>query len=235
MSNVTTINEQFLSWPLLIDIDDDGDLDLLQTSWDFFTDEKDPAFVMINDGNGVFTFDSDGSLTPGPTVGSQHWPLLADFNQDGRDDVYVFGMGNEGTEELDTQWAGTYHQLFLQNGESGLVDASAGAFTDSRRSIAHTATVGDIDGDGDIDIFNGGLGFNRGNLWAQGVGGIGSFFWVNHGDATFTANTDKLRAIPDHAVVYRGRTNPVMSRPWRVQGKCRRHIVGLRGSQNARS
>ena len=174
------INNQYITWATLIDIDSDGDLDLVINSWDFFEDEYDPAIVMINDGNGEFSF-SDEFMHPMATGGSQHWPLVADFNQDERDDLYVFGMGNEGGEASDTWWTGTYHQLFLQEEGIGLVDVSGESLTDPRRNIAHTAAIGDIDGDGDIDIFNGGTGFVPELIQQQGWQWVGTHFLINQG------------------------------------------------------
>jgi hypothetical protein len=201
------VNDQYLPWPTLIDIDSDGDLDLVVSSWDFFEDEYDPAIVMLNDGNGAFSF-SDELMHPMATGGSQHWPLVADFNQDERDDLYVFGMGNEGGEDSDTWWAGTYHQLFQQEEGLGLVDVSSESLADPRRNIAHTAAIGDIDGDGDIDIFNGGSSFHVPSLQNYGGQGLGSHFLTNQGGAgVFTPDLSKLpdffsAGLPDliHAV-----------------------------------
>ena len=41
------IDQQFISFVNLIDIDADGDVDMLQTSWDYFTDEKDPTILFL--------------------------------------------------------------------------------------------------------------------------------------------------------------------------------------------
>jgi hypothetical protein len=191
-SKEEVVNEQYIPWPTLIDIDSDGDLDLVITSWDFFEDEYDPALVMLNDGNGAFSF-SDEFMHPMATGGSQHWPLVADFNQDRRDDLYVVTMGNEGGEASNTWWTGTYQQLFLQEEGLGLVDASSGSLTDPRRSIAHTAAIGDIDGDGDIDIFNGGSGFVPELIWDQGLQWIGTHIMINQGGSgVFTPDLSKL-------------------------------------------
>ena len=186
------INSQYITWGTLIDIESDGDLDLVISSWDFFTDGYDPSIVMLNDGNGVFSF-SDEFMHPMATGGSQHWPLVADFNQDERDDLYVFGMGNEGGESSDTWWTGTYHQLFLQEEGLGLVDVSSESLTDPRRNIAHTAAIGDIDGDGDIDIFNGGTGFNVELVQEQGLQWVGTHLLINQGGGgVFTPDLSKL-------------------------------------------
>lgn len=185
---------QFVKWPSMIDIDADGDLDVLVTSWDFFTDEKDPSFVMLNDSTGHFTYDENGSSAPDPSVGSQHWSLIEDFNNDGKKDIYFLGMGNEGGEELVNWWTGTHNQLFLHTGAEGLVDNTAASLIEERRTVIHSATAGDIDGDGDIDIFNAALGLNGEGLAALGEEPLGSFFWINDGNAIFTSSDD--RALP---------------------------------------
>jgi hypothetical protein len=189
------INSHFISWGTLIDIESDGDLDLIANSWNFFTVAHDPVYVMLNDGTGAFSF-ADEFITPMAATGAQHWPLVADFNQDGRDDLYVFGMGNEGDEASDTLWTGTYNQLFLQREGLGLVDSSDETLTDPRRNIAHSAATGDIDGDGDLDIFNAGLKFRTDLMQMNGWQGLGSHFLINQGgEGVFTPNTARL---PDY-------------------------------------
>ena len=191
------IAQQFISRVNLIDIDADGDVDMLQTSWDFFTDEKDPTILFLNDGTGVFSISQNPLISPNLTVGSQAWPLIGDFNQDGVDDLYVFGMGNEGGEELNTWWMGTHHQLFLQNGTQGLLSPSDSSAFDHRRSIIHAATFGDIDGDGDLDIFNGSLSWDVERAAENGFDMLGSHFYLNDGAGNLSSDTTRLH--PDFA------------------------------------
>jgi len=202
------IAQQFISFVNLIDIDADGDVDLLQTSWDFFTDEKDPTILFLNDGTGVFSISENPLISPSATVGSQAWPLIADFNQDGFDDLYVFGMGNEGGEELNTLLNGSFHQLFIQNGTQGLVSPSDTSAFDNRRSIIHGATFGDIDGDGDLDIFNGSLSWNQASVDETGVEVVGSHFYLNDGAGNLTSDTTRLD--PSFAVLGHHVQNPAL-------------------------
>ena len=137
---------------VLGDIDGDGDSDLLVGNL------RQPNTVWLNNGVGVFT-DS------GQTLGNSSTTAIAlgDMNGDGNLDlVDVDGTRGNGTSTM----------IWLNDGN--------GTFTDSGAALgdeaAFAATIGDIDGDGDLDIVHGIYGFD----------GAPNTVWVNDGSAVFT-------------------------------------------------
>ena len=119
-----------------------------------------------------------------------------DFNGDGRADLAVFDAGVYVVEE--SVGVGNPPQLFLSGPDGRLHPSEALAEAVRREHMLRfprygrepsgpadlhlkSATSGDIDGDGDID------------LWVDSIGGanVSSHFMVNNGDGTFTLDEDR--------------------------------------------
>jgi len=84
--------------------------------------------------------------------------LIADFNNDGREDIFLNAHGTEGIEPF----PGYQNKLLLQN-------ASGEFYWDPDRlpeitDFSHGSDFGDIDGDGDLDLFINNLGDDDGNV-----------------------------------------------------------------------
>ena len=150
----------------------------------------------------ILVGEEDGSFTHAPelvdgTIEARVPIVVADdFNGDGRPDLAVFDYG--GYVFAERRGYGNPPQLFLSSPDGrlrpsdALVDAVRREHElrpDPRYSgpadlHLKSATSGDIDGDGDVD------------LWVDSIGGlnVASHFMVNNGDGTFTV--DEARAPP---------------------------------------
>lgn len=112
------------------DLDGDGDLDALYV-------RKGPAKVLFNDGNGIFS-DSGQNLADQVSMDV----ALGDLDSDGDLDAYVANAQNtEGKLPVD--------KVYLNDGK--------GIFTDTLQDLSessnNTASLGDLDGDGDLDVY----------------------------------------------------------------------------------
>ncbi len=113
------------------DIDNDGDLDIYQTSL-----MGGANFLFINDGDGSFTFKEAGALTS--AGGHTYGAAFSDFN-------------NDGVKEAITANWGSSVQLFIRN-ESTYVWVNESSLSE-QILYASSISVGDVNGDGKQDVF----------------------------------------------------------------------------------
>ena len=157
---------------------------------------KAPLRVFVGEGNGGFRHAPE--LVEGPIDVRRPIVVADDFNGDGRADLAVFDAGVYVLER--SVGAGNPPQLLLSSPDGRLRPSEALADAVRREHELRggpgkgisapadlhlkSATSGDIDGDGDID------------LWVDSIGGrnVSSHFMVNNGDGTFTV--DEARAPP---------------------------------------
>jgi hypothetical protein len=141
-----------------------------------------PGRVLIGDGKGGFRVatDSEFPLAALQTVHPRK-VLYADFNGDGRTDFFVADHG------WDTNpFPGAQNKLYLSLKDGGFEDATAKLPQVS--DFTHSAAAGDIDGDGDIDIFVGN-GYDS-------PGHVLSYFLMNDGKGNFTQTRTNIPAGP---------------------------------------
>jgi len=133
----------------------------------------------VNLGKGRFV-DGASRLFAGPVPRTQGGGrlVIADFNNDGRPDVYYADSGTEAAPNP----PGFHDTLVLSTPDGKLVDATANIphFHD----FTHSAAAGDVNGDGSVDLYVGNLG--GGSLCCAPM------VWLNDGSGHFRIAPEAL-------------------------------------------
>jgi enediyne biosynthesis protein E4 len=150
------------------DYDNDGLVDLYVTNSGSPSLGAKQNFLYHNDGGGTFT-----KILTGPIVTDARYSRGAtwvDYDNDGDLDMYVVNERNQANN--------LYRNQLHETGTATFVRVATGApVTDVASSL--TASWGDIDNDGDLDLF-------VGNGWPAGQT---DNLYLNNGDSTFTTVT----------------------------------------------
>ncbi|MGD1699911.1 FG-GAP-like repeat-containing protein [Dapis sp. BLCC M229] len=139
------------------DLDGDGDLDAFVATSGYYGG---PNKVWFNDGSGNFT-DSGQSLGNNVSDGVN----LGDLDGDGDLDAFVANY---------SYYQGSTSQVWINNG-AGVFTAGS---TVNTSGYTEDVTLGDLDGDGDLDAFV--------------VTGESDEVWINNGSGTFTNSGQSL-------------------------------------------
>ncbi len=177
---------------ITLDVDRDGDPDLLSmTSGPEGQGVGIPIEtvhrVWLNDGSGFFTDGTDAILGQNSIPWSAPRNMdYADFDADGFEDVVVFQQGWEfagcGTEPGDCP--GGPNLLFLPQ-PGGLIDSAPTRLNPyDLNEFTHSGAIGDVDCDGDVDIFEAN--------WGDETAGPVHNLQFNSGAGTFEENNSLL-------------------------------------------
>ena len=127
--------------PTFVDVDGDGDLDAVIGKYDGLIS------YYVNNGDGTFTEQTNGASDPNPfgdvNVTENASPVFADWDGDGDLDLLV---GNKAGE-----------LAYFRNDDGAFIalDATENPFADLSYENDAAPTVGDVDGDGDLDLIVG--------------------------------------------------------------------------------
>jgi hypothetical protein len=135
---------------VVIDANNDGLEDLLMGPSNWSVEPELSLAIFVNQGGGKFVEDAAGVIDNVPLVGFLNHPtIVADFNGDGADDAFLV---DQGLELGEPPFDGNQPKLLLSNGAGGLINASNTHLPPLETEFHHSASVGDIDGDSDLDI-----------------------------------------------------------------------------------
>lgn len=165
----------------LMDFDSDGDLDLIFNQFDWPPpQEPRPVLAYRNDGTGIFTKATKEVFAGIPLATTSVGGLvIEDFNGDGRDDLLLA----EGGQDHEPFPGG--QSLILIANENGQLINETQSRLPQQLAFTHSVTTGDIEGDGDIDIY-------LGNVWSSS--NIGPRFLINDGSGFFSEDTSRIPA-----------------------------------------
>lgn len=126
-----------------------------------------PPVFLLNKGNGRFV-DATQQLFGGPAP-SVEWGrelLSADFNRDGRPDIFIADHGHVNDSDPSAGRSGAQQHLILSTADGHFADASKNL--PQQLTFTHSAAVADVNGDGAPDIFENNLGCcSDGHVQAQ--------------------------------------------------------------------
>jgi VCBS repeat protein/putative peptidoglycan binding protein len=129
-----------------LDLNADGYLDIVMANYYFVngkaTNDPKPVIFLINDGAGRF---SVGDVGFELNLVHPREVAIADFNGDGRDDMFIFDAGMDAPP-----FPGGQNVLILTAGD-GVINATD-THLPARVDFSHGGAPGDLDGDGDLDI-----------------------------------------------------------------------------------
>lgn len=185
MISLAAINEEFetqglptlvggYSGTVAFDADSDGDNDLFVAQMhEGFGTSAAPVKILFNDGVGNFSYANDSIFTPAPPqfYFTGRNVIAADYNGDGLTDVFI---QEGGTDE--EPFPGGQNRILIQKADGTFADETVSRLP-IYNDYGHGVAIGDIDNDGDIDIFNN-----------SSTGGdyVSPCLLINNGDGFFT-------------------------------------------------
>jgi hypothetical protein len=161
-----------------IDANNDGLEDLLMGPSNYHVEPELALALFINQGGGRYVENAAGVIDEVPLIGYINHPtLVADFNGDGADDAFLV---DQGLEIGAPPFAGNQPKLLLSDGSGGLINASESHLPPMETEFHHSASVGDVDRDGDLDIL------------VVTLSELRTYILVNDGFGSFALRTEGL-------------------------------------------
>lgn len=149
-----------------LDVNGDGNDDIFYVPSYGTPDRTDGQLFIYKNGDYVL---DNSYFTSTPSLVAARKAIVGDYNNDKMPDIFIAATGYDVAP-----FSGEYNELLLSNSNKkyNLVKFS------ERSSFYHGASSGDIDNDGDLDIFV--------------IGKPDSYFLINDGKGNFTYSTSQL-------------------------------------------
>ena len=157
------------------DFNQDGHIDIFYAPGDGWQHNTFPAELYLNDGAGCFSLDTSFFNGNPPRRLAPRKALTGDFNGDSRMDVFVLGHGYD-----KPPFPGEAPYVILSSANGYVLGSGLDTFI----GFQHGGASGDIDADGDIDVFVTHLNSSR-----------APFFLINDGTGSFTMDTDRTEGL----------------------------------------
>ena len=162
------------------DFNEDGHIDIFYAPSDGWQHNTFPAELYLNDGAGCFSLDANFFNGNPPRRLAPRKALPGDFNGDGRMDVCVLCHGYD-----QPPFPGEASYVILSSANGYVLGSGLDTFI----GFQHGGASGDIDADGDIDVFVTHLNSNQ-----------APFFLINDGSGSFTMDTDRTEGLAHKAL-----------------------------------
>ncbi len=161
------------------DFSGDGHVDVFLSPLDG-TPRATPAELYLNDGMGCFSFFASFPGGNPPGLVHPRKALPGDFNGDGRMDLMVLGHGYD-----KPPFPGEAPYVILSKGDGYVLGSGLETFV----GFQHGGASGDVDADGDIDVFVTHLNATD-----------GPFFLINDGTGAFALDEDRVAGLAHKAL-----------------------------------
>ena len=168
-------NDGSVAETVTLDFNSDGLLDVLVVSGQYLTTNGTKIEIALSNGDGTF-LDGTSNIITGDIPEFLHPREIVqdDFNGDSITDFYIVGHGYDASP-----FPGEPNVLLLSNNDGTWANSPI----PTEKDFTHSATSGDIDNDGDIDIY-------VGNIW--GINNIPPYMLINNGVGEFTKSSSIL-------------------------------------------